>query len=321
MPILPNSIVNKRPTSAKSQTHQGTKISNGQSKEIKEVVPEKITSPKKGCYDVVDLLACLEKTKAYLAKSARTLKETPAVPEQLRLNSQSALSTVAETLQNVSKQLLEHFTRPDYSGAVEKQKNEPSQATGEPGLAKTSGRDVPERPASGPESCPAEAPKLSQQQQERHLEAKNGKPVRPPSLPNTRKSSFPWGRFGPPCGTKERSHPNYVELNKLLPSRRAPACKGKNQGGQGFPTSANQNPVTSSGTGRSSSDKLPLIRRQNQAAFSGSLSSSEDLMRANQKSNEIFLPFIPERVPTHQNNLTRSIRLKQDHNMRELFGL
>lgn len=313
--VLPKSK-KKHPASAKLQTYQ-------KPKEIKEIAPENINSPKKDCYDLTDLLACLEKTRAHLAKSERILKETPAVSEQLRKNSQSDLSNVAETLQNVSKQLLEHFTRPDYSVTVGKPNNETSHSTGEPGLAKTSGRDVPNRPASGSESCPAESPKLSQQQQEQHLETRNGKPVRPPSVSNARKheNSLPKARFGPPSGTKERSHPNFVELNKLLPGLRAPVCKVKTQGGQGSPTSANQNTVTCSGTARSSSDKVPLVRRQNRASFSDIFGTSEDLMRANQKSNDIYLPMIPERVPVHQNHLTRSIRLKQDHNMRELFGL
>lgn len=318
--ILPKNKKQQRPSSAKLQTFQAPKIPNGRSKEIKEIVPENINSPKKDCYDVVDLLACLEKTKLYLAKSERILKETPAVSEQLRQKSQSDLSNVAGTLQNVSKRLFEHFTRPDYSVTVEKQNNGTSHSTGEPGLAKTSGRDVPDRTASGSESCPAESPKLSQQQQEQHLETKTGKPLRSPSISNTRKheGSFPKARLGPPSGTKERSHPNYVELNKLLPSLRAPVCKVKNQGGQGFP---NQNTVACSGTARSSSDKPPLVRRQNHASFSDIFGTSEDLMRANQKSNDIYLPLVPERVPVHHNHLTRSIRQKQDHNMRELFGL
>lgn len=324
--VLPNGSPKKtqRPTtSVKLQTCQGPKIPNGRSKETKEIVSKNINSSKKDCYDVADLLACLEKTKVYLAKSEKILKETPTISEQLRQNSQSQLSDVAETLQNVSQQLFEHFTRPNYSMTAKKQNNETPQSTGEPGQVKTSGRDVPERPASGSESRPAELPKPSQQQQEQHLETKNGKPVHPPSMLNTRKydTSFPKARFGPPIGTKERSPPNYVELNKLLPSLRAPVCKVKNQEGQGFPTSAHQNTVPCSRAAQLSSDKLPLIQRQNHETFSDTFGASEDLMRANQKTNDIYLPFIPERVPIHHNPTTRAIRKKQDHNMRELFGL
>lgn len=119
--MLPNSILKqKHPTCAKLQTYQATRNLNGRSKEMKEIVLENSNSANKDCYDVVDLLACLEKAKVYLGKSERILKETPTVSKQLKQNSQSELSKVAETLQNISRKLFEHFTRPDFGITAEK---------------------------------------------------------------------------------------------------------------------------------------------------------------------------------------------------------
>lgn len=325
-----NSILKRqqRPrTSAKAQTYQGPKIPNGRSTEINDIVPENINSPKKDDNDVVDLLACLEKTKVYLAKSQRILNafKSPTVSEQLRKSCQSHLSNVAGTLQNVSQQLFEYFASSDENVRAENPNDETPQCAGEPGLAMTSSTDVSESSSSRSESS-AELPKPSQRKQEQRLETKNGKAAHPPPVSNTRKHerSFPKVRFELPLATKERCPPNYVELNKLRPGHRAPEKHGylvKNQGAQGLPTPANQKTVKCSAAARSGNDNLPLNRRQKRTSFSDILGTSDDLTRVNKKHNDIYLPFIGEKVPLHHNDLTRAIRLKQDHNMRDLFGL
>ena len=320
---FPNSILKKKQTCAKVQTNQAARTPTGRPKEVKESVPENISSTKKDCYDVVDLLGCLEKAKAYLAKSEMILKETPSISKRLKQNCCSELSNVAGTLQNVSRQLLEHFTRPSFSATVEKRNNEKLQLTQEPGLAGSASRDPLERSVSRSESCRLETPKLSQHQQELHLDSTNLKLAPPPSISNTPKyeSSLPKARCASTNATKEIPGPKNVELKKWLPNLLTPLCNEKNQGGQDLPPPANQHSVPCSTPARPCSDKLPFTRKQNQVKFSDTSGGSDNVTKAKHKSNEIYLPFIPERVPVHHNELTRAIRLKQDHNMRELFGL
>lgn len=324
---MPNSIHNKKQQKLPNvETHQATRNAITQPKGIKETVPEDSSSMMQERCEVVEFLACLEKSKVYLAKSERMLKESTSISKQLRENIQSDLLNVAETLQKISRQILDYFTRPDFSSTVEKQINENAQALQEgTGLAITPGQDLVDNSAYRARSCPKESPKLPPLLQQRHeqlMETRDLRPGHSPSISNPAKHEFslPKARCVPTNGTKEISHPDYVELNKCQPGPRAPICKAKNQGGKDLPTSANQPNATCNVTPRSCSDKLPFTRKQNHVTFSDILGNSEDLCEAKHKS-EIYLPSVPERVPIHHNDLTRAIRRKQDHNMRELFGL
>ena len=300
--VVPNSILKTKhqPTMCtKVQTYQAARTPTG---------PENISSTKKDCSDVVDLLGCLEKAKAYLAKSEMIFKKTPSISKRLKQNCCSELSNVAGTLQNVSEQLLEHFTKPAFSATVEKRNNEKSQLTQEPGLAGSASRDPLERSVSRSESCRLETPKLSQHQQKLHPDSKNLKPA--PKYESKARCASNNGTSN--NGTKEMSDPNNAELNKWLPNLLTPLCNGLGLG--------NQDSVPCSAPARPCSDKLPFTRKQ-KLKFNDTSGGSENVTKEKHKSHEFYLLVAPQRVPVFHNELTRAIRLKQDHNMRELFGL
>lgn len=279
---------------AKAQPYHAPGNPNGWPREIKAIVPGITNSTKNEGPNVVDLLACLQKVKLFLVKAENILKETSTVPKQLKETSQKELSNVAETLQDVSKQLEDCFTKSDFR-ITEKVFNENPNSPEESGLDTGLGSDLPEPTTFKPDS---------------------------PSILNSPKqeSSQPRPRCAPPFGNKETLQPNDAELCTSRPDIQAPTCTGKNQS-QALAASENRNKVARKVTPRPCGDKLLYKRQQNRGPFAQTPASSKHLTTEKHIYNEIYLPTVAERVPILHTETTRAIRKKQDHDMKGLLGL